>query len=291
MEQLKRLAVPGGLEIDYRVHRCRGRSRGLIVLLHGVASNMTRWSELVDQTTLTSSWDMLRLNLRGHGPPHWRGRLDMEAWCDDLVRLLDAEQCHRAFFIGHSLGAQIAIYFAHWHASRTAGLVLIDPILGAETLIGRLRWAARLTPLLKAAIAVIRLLNRLGLYRRRLPPRDLRALDETMRQELLAEGRVEEMVARYASPLPDFRHFPTASFLQEIVQMVRPLPDLSGIAVPVLVLLARGATYAEPRATRERIETFPRAETVEIDAHHWPLTEKPDEIRRAIERWFSAATP
>jgi hypothetical protein len=24
---------------------------------------------------------------------------------------------------------------------------------------------------------------------------------------------------------------------------------------------------------------------VEIDCHHWPLTERPDDVRRAIESW------
>lgn len=285
MEELKRLPVSGGLEIEYRVSRCSGSSKGLIVLLHGVASNMTRWSELVAQTSLTQHWNVLRLNLRGHGSPAWRGRLDMEAWCDDLVRLLDAEQRERAFFVGHSLGAQIAVFFAHWHPDRTSGLVLIDPI-PHESLRGHLKAARRLTFLLKAAVAVIRLLNRLGIYRRRLRSRDLRALDEEMREELLAKGRTAELVKRYGSPIPDLKSFPTASFLQEIVQVVRPLPDPSTITAPVLAVLSSGATYTDPRATRDSIARFPQAATVSIDAYHWPLTEKPEAIRRAIERWF-----
>lgn len=286
VEALKRLAVPGDLEIEYRVRRCSGDSRRLIVLLHGVASNMTRWSELVEQTTLTESWDVIRIDLRGHGKLPWRGRLNMEAWCDDLVRLLDQEQSSRAFFIGHSLGAQIAVYFAHWHPTRTAGLVLIDPVLSG-TLLGNLRVASRFTFLLTAVIIVIRLLNRIGIHRRRIPSRDLRALDEETREQLLANGRAEEFVERYGSVLPDLKHFPTANFLQEIVQMVRPLPDLYGIAAPVLVVLSRGATYTNPEATRDGIKRLPHPTIVNIDAYHWPLTEKPDETRRAIESWFA----
>jgi pimeloyl-ACP methyl ester carboxylesterase len=290
VEELKTLELAGGLRLDYRVQRCSGESNGLIVLLHGLASNLTRWSELVEQTSLTQDWDLLRLNLRGHGYPPWRGRLDMEAWCADLARLLDAERRERAFFIGHSLGAQIAVYFAHWYPRRTAGLVLIDPVLGGA-LLGQLRLVRRFAFLLKGISAVVRLLNRLGIHRRHIPPRDLRVLDEAMRRELLAEGRVEEMVKRYSSPLPDFRHFPTASLLQEVIQMVRPLPDLSRITVPVLVVQSRGATYSDPAATRQSIERIPIVDTATIDAYHWPLTEKPDETRRTIERWFDKAEP
>lgn len=284
LENAQRLPVEGGAVIEYRLRRAAGSPRGIVVMLHGLASNMTRWTELVEKTTLKEAWDMLRLDLRGHGEAPWRGRLDMETWCRDLAALLDAEGYDRAVFIGHSLGAQIAVHFGCWYPGRTAGLVLIDPILG-DALLGHLRVAGRFVFLLKAAAVVILLLNRLGIHRRRIPMRDLRALDEQMRAELLAEGRIDEMVERYSSIKPDLKHFPVANFLQEIVQMVRPLPDPSTIEAPVLVVLSSGATYTDPEATRRGIERFPNAETVFIDAYHWPLTEKPDEIREAIERW------
>ncbi|MDZ7839300.1 MAG: alpha/beta hydrolase [Gammaproteobacteria bacterium] len=287
MDGLKRLHVDGGLELEYRLRRSGGASKGLVVLLHGVASNMTRWSQFVDETTLTRSLDVLRIDLRGHGRVPWRGRLDMEAWCDDLVHVLNHERCPRAYFIGHSLGAQIAVHFAHWHPDRAAGVVLIDPLL-SRALLGHLRLASHFAFLLRAAIAVTRMLNRLGIHRRHIPYRDLRTLDEEMRKRLESEGRTRAIVRYYGSPLPDLKHFPTANFLQEIVQMIRPLPDLSGVTAPVLVVLSSGVTYTDPGATRERIDRFPHAETVTIDAYHWPLTEKPVEVRQAIESWFAA---
>ncbi|HSH43244.1 MAG TPA: alpha/beta hydrolase [Arenicellales bacterium] len=290
MEELKTLELTGGLRLEYRIHRCSRGANGLIVLLHGLASNLTRWSELVEQTSLAQGWDLLRLNLRGHGYPPWRGRLDMETWCADLARLLDAEGRERAFFIGHSLGAQIAVWFAHRQPRRTAGLVLIDPVLGGA-LLGQLSLVRRFAFLLKGVAGLVCLLNRLGIHRRNIPSRDLRALDEAMRRELLSEGRIEEMVKRYSSPLPDFRHFPSASLLQEVIEMVRPLPDLSSVTVPVLVVQSRGATYTDPAAARRSIERMPDADTVVIDAYHWPLTEKPDETRRAIESWFDKQAP
>lgn len=284
MEELKHIEGGDGAALAYRVLRAGGRSRGLIVLVHGVASNMTRWSELVDNTSLTETWDLLRVDLRGHGESLWRGRLDMETWCEDLLRVLDAEGYDKAVIVGHSLGAQIAVHFASWHPSRTNGIALIDPIV-SHTLLGHLRLASRFVFLFKALIAVIRLLNATGIYRRHIPSRDLRELDEKMRRELLDEGRIEEMVKQYSSVKPDMTHFPTANFLQEIVQMVRPLPDLSTVQSPVLVLLSSGVTYTDPEATRRAIDDFQYATTVTIDAYHWPLTEKPDDVRRAIEGW------
>jgi len=287
MEELKHIKAGDGATLGYRILRAGGQSRRLIVLVHGVASNMSRWSELVDHTSLTESWDLLRLDLRGHGESLWRGLLDMETWCNDLLRVLGAEGYERAVIVGHSLGAQIAVHFASWHPSRTNAIVLIDPIVSGA-LLGHLRLARRFMFLLKLLIAAVRLLNVLGVYRRRIPQRDLRVLDEQMRRELLAEGRVEEMVERYSSVKPDMRHFPTANFLQEIIQMVRPLPDLSSIEAPALALLSSGVTYTDPAATRRAIDGLRDATTVTIDAYHWPLTEKPDDVRRAIEKWVTA---
>lgn len=284
MEELKHIETGDGATLAYRIRRGGGDSSRVIVLVHGLASNMTRWSELADNTSLTDAWDLLRVDLRGHGNSLWRGRLDMETWCDDLLQVLDTEGYGQAVIVGHSLGAQIAVYFGSWHPSRTAGLALIDPVV-SDALLGHLRLASRFVFLLKALIAVIRLLNTIGIYRRHIPRRDLRELDETMRRELLAEGKVEEMVERYASVRPDIAHFPIANFLQEIVQMVRPLPDLSTVKAPVLVLLSSGETYTDPAATRRAIDEFQQATTVTIDAYHWPLTEKPDAVRGAIENW------
>jgi len=278
------LPVAGGLSIRYCLWRSPKQPRPVIVLLHGVASNISRWAEFVEQTTLKDSWDILRIDLRGHGESLWRGKLNIDVWCQDLLRVLDYEHYSRALLIGHSLGAQIAINFASRQPSRVIGLVLIDPILG-KALVGHLRLASRFTPILRLAVMAVRMLNRLGIYRRHIPQRDLRALDEKMRETLLATGQLEKMVDRYSSPWPDLQHFPTANFLQEIMEMVRPLPPLSSIAAPILVVLSKGATYADPKFSRELIAQFKNATTVVIDAYHWPLTEKPVEVRQAIEAW------
>ncbi|MFQ5938372.1 MAG: alpha/beta fold hydrolase [Acidiferrobacterales bacterium] len=284
MEVARSLTAQGDITIHYRLWRQNERRRPLIVLLHGMASNITRWSEFMEYTSLKNDWDMLRVDLRGHGESFYRGKLSAPIWCLDLVRILDAEGYSKALLIGHSLGAQIAMQFAHTYWQRASGLVLIDPVLGKASR-GITLWAIRLRPLIRFLIFVIRTLNRLGLRRRLIGKRDLRALDQKMRATLLAAGKLEQMVREYSSPWPDLKHFPTASYLEEILEMVRPLPALAEINVPVLVVLSKGVTYTDPAITRELIAQFPRASTVVIDAYHWPLTERPVEVREAIEAW------
>lgn len=283
-ETQRQLRVDKGVDITYRVSRFADERRPLIVLLHGLASNMTRWSELLEFTTLKDAWDILRIDLRGHGESMCRRNLGMEIWCRDLLRVLENEGYPHAVLVGHSLGAQLAIHFAHDHPAQVRGLALIDPILGPPT-VGAMRFKRVLVPALRLAVVVIRLLNRLGIHRRHIPERDLRALDEKTREELLDAGKVEDMVREYRAVWPDLKNFPTASFFEEILEMVRPLPPLASITVPVLVVLSRGVTYVEPAVTQHVIGQFGRATTVAVDAYHWPLTEKPVETREAIEAW------
>jgi pimeloyl-ACP methyl ester carboxylesterase len=283
-ETERQLSVGKGVDVTYRVARSADEKRPLVVLLHGLASNMTRWSEFLEFTTLTDAWDILRIDLRGHGQSMCRCKLGMEIWCRDLLRVMDAEGYSHAVLVGHSLGAQLAIHFAYDHPARIQGVVLIDPILGPPS-VGAMRYKRVLAPTLRLAVVVIRLLNRLGIHRRHIPERDLRELDEKTREELLDAGKVEEMVREYRSLWPDLKHFPMASFFEEILEMVRPLPPLANITVPVLVVLSRGVTYVEPAVTQHVIGQFGRATTVEVDAYHWPLTERPLETREAIEAW------
>jgi esterase len=283
------LARPDGVRIAYRrtaARKAAGKAPAL--LLHGLASNMTRWSEFVERTTLADERDLIRIDLRGHGDSLTRGRISLELWSDDLLALLDAEGAARAVLIGHSLGAQVALACAARAPGRIAALVLIDPVF-RPALRGRWKWIARAAPLFIAAAAIVRGLNALGLRRRRIPPLDLRALDELARASLGSPQAEAEFIRRYSSTRADLRTFRTAHYLQELVEMFRPLAAPESIAMPTLVLLSTGATFAEMPAMQAIAARFPRGEVKTIDCHHWPLTERPDEVRGIIETWCAAA--
>jgi len=284
MEMIRTLSTADGAMLGYRLFRGTAAPRRLIVLLHGVASNMSRWSEFVEHTSLKATWDLLRPDLRGHGESFPRTRLSLEIWCRDLRDVLDAEGYDQALIIGHSLGAQVAVQFAARYPARVRGLALIDPIFH-QALRGGMRVLSRLRPAVSLLAALIRLLNRLGLRRRHIPVRDLRKLDEKTRQDLLAAGKQKEMIELYSSPWEDLKFFPIASFLQELIEITRPLPALAEIKVPILALLSSGITYTDPGITQKTLAGFARVQTVTVDAYHWPLTEKPQQVREAIEKW------
>jgi pimeloyl-ACP methyl ester carboxylesterase len=213
----------------------------------------------------------------------------MDNWCRDLLALLDAEGCDRVVLVGHSLGAQVAMHFAAHRPARVRGLGLIDPVFH-EALRGTLRTVSLMRPIIKTLVSVILFLNRLGLRRRRVAGRDLRKMDEETRTKLLKAGKQEEMIELYSSPWEDLKFFPVASFLQELLEMIRPLPQLSRIQAPILALLSTGITYTDPQITRALLSENPRTQIVTIDAYHWPLTENPAQVREAIEDWCARLT-
>jgi pimeloyl-ACP methyl ester carboxylesterase len=272
-----------GARLAYRVHHCGMRDAPALVMVHGVASNSTRFSELSSQLRLRGTWDLLRPDLRGHGASMHRGRLTRELWCGDLLALLDAEGHERAVFLGHSLGAQVIMDLAVAHPARVRGLILVDPVFPGA-LRGMLGLVRRLGPLNRLVIALLAAAQRLDIGKRSFPYRDLAALDARTR-ELLRRNEAEHIGRLYMNPRADLRYLPLRNYLQDLREVVRPVPDPSRIRVPVLVLRSAGASVSDRDAVAGQVARFPLGRHVDIDADHWLLTERPVEARHAIEHW------
>ncbi len=256
---------------------------GTLVLLHGVASNATRWAEFVEHARL-ERWKILRPDLRGNGTAALpRTRLGMDLWCDDLVAMLDRERCERAVIGGHCLGANIALQFAAHHASRVRALVLIEP-MPPQALAGSAAWLPYLRPVLLALYGASRALNACGIYRRRLAPLDLREWDRATR-------RGERQLTMLASLGVDLAATPLAAYTRMLAATAEPWPDARAIRAPALALVSSRSTMTDPPGTRRALAALPDCEVVELDAVHWIPTEQPEAMRRAIENWLRRRVP
>jgi pimeloyl-ACP methyl ester carboxylesterase len=284
-ESARTLDRADGARLAYRSLPARtDRPAGAIVLLHGLASNLTRWSEFVAATRLVEHWNLIRVDLRGHGGSTTRGEISLDVWCDDVTAILHSEGHRDAVWIGHSLGAQVAMHAAAIAPQSVRAMALIDPVF-RPALRGRWAHIARLRPLLVAAAAIVRAGNALGLHRGALPPLDLHALDEEARLALDSPEAVARFVRRYSSTRADLRHVPLAVYLQDLAETFRAAPEPDSIRCPVLALLSDGGTFADVAETAAMARTFPDVREVKIDCQHWPLTERPVEVRTAIEDW------
>jgi pimeloyl-ACP methyl ester carboxylesterase len=282
-----RIERPGGVAVAYHVHRPPvARAAPALLLVHGLASNASRFEEFAEHTSLAGRHVLMRIDLRGHGGSFTRTRTGIDLWCDDIAAVLDAESAAPALLVGHSLGAQVVLHAAARQRRLACGLVLIDPVF-RSALHGRWLRLAQATPLLALAARTVRGFNAVGVHRGRLPALNLRALDDEARRALRSPEATAAFVARYSSAREDLRHLPLAVYLQDLVEMFRPAPLPREIGLPTLALLSTGATFAEAAGMRAALAA-PNVEVQSIDCQHWPLTERPLEVRRSIERWCEA---
>jgi pimeloyl-ACP methyl ester carboxylesterase len=283
MDHARTFVTADGVRLAYRLWR-PGPPRQTLVLIHGLASNHTRWSELVATTSLRASWDLLRPDLRGFGQSIARTQVGLEVWSRDLGAVLIAEQAAPAVIVGHCLGANVALVLAARCPAAAHRLVLIEPMF-REALTGGLRLAARLRPLAAVVAVWARTLNAVGVYRRCLPPLDLEQLDREARAAMAAGGPSAFPEARYGSILEDLTYTPTAVYLDGLRAVTGPLPDLKTIAAPTLSLLSTGGRFGDPAITARLLGELRRGEVRMLEARHWIPTESPVQMRQAIEEW------
>ena len=280
--ETRQLLHHDGAPLSYWISRVKG-AKQCLVMLHGLASNHTRWSEFLSGTALTPSWNLLRLDLRGHGDSMFHGRINRKRWVADLKRILEREALPPVVLLGHSLGAEIALDYAATYPDRVAGLILIDPVFH-QNLHGVLGWVRRLQPLLWLPVGFLWLMRGLGFTRRHYPPRDLYELDERTRATLRANPQLQ-IADLYMNPLADLSYIPLANYLQDLLAVVQPVPRLEGIKQPVLVLMSGGSSLSDRRRNEIQIHRMPNATIQLVDCDHWPLTEQPETVRDMIDSW------
>jgi len=271
----------GSQTIHCETNGNRGSAKN-IIFLHGLASNATRWLELMNTTRLTNDTHLIAMNLRGHGLSSCMNSFNRQHWCDD-IDVLGQGLSGTTILTGHSMGAQIAIDYAYQHPDKVRGIVLIDPVF-PQALSGLLAKVARYRWLIQFTANLIRLFYRLGLHRRHYPYRNLYELDKHTRAFLI-ENPDKNIADLYMSPISDLKYIPLANYLQDLFEVSRMLPELKAIKTPTLVLLSSGASTSDVDANKIILNKLPNIEIETIHADHWLLTEKPDEARIVIENW------
>jgi pimeloyl-ACP methyl ester carboxylesterase len=102
-----------------------------LVLIHGITGNLAVW-HLQMVPLLFDHFRVMTYDLRGHGYSEMpMTGYDADTMADDLLQLLDALEIERPMIVGHSYGADIALYFAHLYSERVSRVVAIEGALPA----------------------------------------------------------------------------------------------------------------------------------------------------------------
>lgn len=96
-----------------------------IVLIHSAFENFSIFNDIA--TKLSYSYEVICIDLRGHGYSDKPLQIDFADYASDIKELLDYLYIRHAFFIGQELGATIAADFASKFDAYVDGLVLVNP--------------------------------------------------------------------------------------------------------------------------------------------------------------------
>ena len=89
-EERHRLALGAALIHWSYLAAKKPSAKGTVILLHGVASNGSRWEEFLDTTDLRDDWNFIRMDLRGHAASICRKKARLEDWCADVTEVMKA---------------------------------------------------------------------------------------------------------------------------------------------------------------------------------------------------------
>ncbi len=99
-----------------------------VVFIHGAANDHRVWVDIVDPIA-KFGWNVLAIDLPGHGGTFAAAKTTIEDHADWIVNLLDNGAIKNAVLVGHSMGSLIALDCARRHRSRVTKLVLIGSAL------------------------------------------------------------------------------------------------------------------------------------------------------------------
>lgn len=227
-----------------------------LVLVHGAAGSRLDWAP---EMRRLPGERVLALDLPGHGKSTAPGRDTIDAYAQDVVKLLDALAIDRAIIVGHSMGGAVAQQIALDWPERAAGLVLlgtgsklpVDPTLPERVVAepdAALDWLVEW------------------------------AWHPSAAPEMKTQGRQMFAAAPRAVVRDDYR----------ACQAFDARDRLAEIAAPTLVIGAEDDCMVPLKFSRTLAERIPGARLVTIAGagHMFPL-EQPKQVAAAITSWLA----
>ncbi|MBI2138046.1 alpha/beta hydrolase [Candidatus Woesearchaeota archaeon] len=136
-----------GTPLYYEVKR---NPSAFIVFLHGLGRDTRFWHH-ESQLFQNLGFSTLIPDLRGHGHSGKPTKLDaykMKNFVLDIDRILRKEGVRKAHFIGHSMGAIVALYYYKLFSDRVKSIIVVNPDIKVPL---RLRLLPNIKPLLRIA--------------------------------------------------------------------------------------------------------------------------------------------
>jgi pimeloyl-ACP methyl ester carboxylesterase len=257
-----------GLRVRY-VRRGRGPT---LILLHGLASSIYTWADVIP--ALAEDHDVVAVDLPGFGGSDIPEELSSSVYPATVLALMDRLGISRATLVGNSLGGSVAVVLAARHPERVRRLVLIDAA-GFNLDPSRRPLILRLIGFAPVPAA----LDALPIRRRVVTAALRQVFHERSR---VTPEKIEEYLAPLARPgateaIRSLLNQPASFGLPALVREVR---------VPTLIIWGRNDRWV-PVADADRFASaIPAARKVVLEeCGHLPQEERPAEVARLLEEF------
>ena len=262
-----------------------GPHRPRLLCLHGWLDAATSFVPLARE--LDPDVELVALDLPGHGASAHAasgyGLLDMALAARRAIAALGWERCT---VVGHSLGANVALWLAVADPEAVESLVLLDsagpPAEAPQALPARLRRALadRLDPSRFAP--------------RTFPDLDA-AIDHRLRHARLSRASARLVMARQCEATADgvrWRFDPALRRANETYRTeAQVLAALGAVAAPALVAFAESGFPIARAETPGRLAALAGARRVTLPGHHHVHMDDPVPVARAVREFLEVAPP
>jgi pimeloyl-ACP methyl ester carboxylesterase len=247
-----------------------GESGPTVLLIHGIPTNHTLWSDVVP--LLAGHARVVAVDLLGYGDsdaPDGSG-VDLASQAASLLTLLDVLDRPHAIVVGHDLGGGIAQIMATAGTERVTGMAVVDGVCYDA-------WPVPLVRLMKLAWPAIRVA----------PPAVVARLLRTALRTLFAhQDRAGVFIDRFVEPWS--RPGGPARLAQHLrsldsVYTQTVAPFLPRLPMPVEVVWGQQDHQMKPRYGRRLARDIPGARlTLVPDASHFVPADRPDVVADAV---------
>ena len=248
--------------IHYSHHRSDANNRPPLILIHGAGGSLLSWHpyqrHLQGETVYT-------LDLPGHSGSKTEGRDSINAYAEDVIRLMDVNEIPFAVIAGHSMGSAIVLTLALEHPQRVAGLILVGG--GAKLRVGPSIYEAASDP--ATFETAVEMINTYSFH----PDAPKEWLERSKQNMLQIQSSV------LLGDLFACNHFDVVDQLPRIHQ-------------PALILCGSLDVMTSPKFSRLLHEQLPHSDLHIIkDAGHMLMLEQPELVSNLMKQFMDKLPP
>lgn len=265
------LHVDGAKTYCYTGGKAFDAAKPTVIFIHGVLNDHSVWI-LQTRYLAHHGWNVLAVDLPGHGRSEGEAPASVEAAADFVLALMDAAAVPRAALVGHSWGSLIALEATARRPERVSQLVMVGTAFPMRVA------PALLESSISAPDRAIAMVNTFSHSTLAPPPSALGpgtwlyGGSRALMKRILASNPKVNVFHRGFKACDDYRGGEAA---------------MEKVRCPVLFILGRKDAMTPPQAAASLQRKADNSRTVVLDAGHSLMTEAPDGVLDAIKEALS----